>query len=155
MMQLFPPTYIIRHRRENLKKCSLRGLEPRADFRFFTYPTSFLPDLSSYILLAIDGPPLSDADAHKGILLLDATWRYAAKMQQFVDNQAKVEKRSIPRGFRTAYPRRQDDCPDPEEGLASIEALYIAFSILGRNTTGLLDNYHWKDEFLLKIGFNK
>jgi len=155
MMQLFPPTYIIRHRRENLKKCSLRGLEPRADFRFFTYPTSFLPDLSSYILLAIDGPPLSDADAHKGILLLDATWRYAAKMQQFVDNQAKVEKRSSPRGFRTAYPRRQDDCPDPEEGLASIEALYIAFSILGRNTTGLLDNYHWKDEFLLKIGFNK
>jgi pre-rRNA-processing protein TSR3 len=34
--------------------------------------------------------------------------------------------------------------------LASIEAIYIAYWILGRDVTGLLDNYHWKDLFLQK-----
>lgn len=144
----FPTTYILRHRRENLKKCSLRGLEGRQDIKFFTYPQAELPNLSNYILLAIDAPPLTAADANRGIFLLDATWRYATKMLQFVDHQQVIEKRSIPQGFRTAYPRRQDDCPDPEKGLASVEALYIAYMTLGRNTQGLLDFYHWKEEFL-------
>lgn len=150
-MQYFPQTYILRHQRENLKKCSLRGLEKRKDCHFFVYPTSILPDLSSHILLAMDAPPLLPSDANKGLFLLDATWRYAAKMLHFVEsNQTAVEKRSIPKGFRTAYPRRQDDCPDPEEGLASIEALYIAYAIMGRNLEGLLDGYYWKDLFLEK-----
>lgn len=150
IMQSFPPTYILRHQRENLKKCSLRGLECRQDCVFFTYPSSTLPDLTHYVLLAIDAPPLSIADAEKGVFLLDATWRYAAKMLRFVDAHGTIEKRSIPKGFRTAYPRRQDDCPNPEEGLASIEALYIAYGILGRDPSGLLDTYHWKDLFLEK-----
>lgn len=148
-MQSFP-TYILRHRRENLKKCSLRGLEQRSDFQFFTYPTSDLPNLSNYIMLSMEGSPLTAADAQKGIFLLDATWRYAAKMAQFVEKQGEVEKRSIPACYQTAYPRRQDDCPNPEAGLASVEALYIAFMILGKDTTGLLDHYHWKEEFLFK-----
>lgn len=147
-MQSFPPTLVIRHRRENLKKCSLRGLEQRPDFQFISYPGTVLPDLSAYVLLALDGPPLTIEDRHSGLLLLDATWRYAAKMRQFVDQHSDLPKRSIPAGFRTAYPRRQDDCPDPNEGLASVEALYIAYQILGRNTDGLLDTYHWKDKFL-------
>lgn len=149
-MQSFPKTYILRHQRENLKKCSLRGLECRTDCLFFTYPSSVLPDLSSFILLAIEAPPLSIADAEKGIFLLDATWRYAGKMLRFVEAKGPIEKRSIPKGFRTAYPRRQEDCPNPEEGLASIEALYIAYRILGRDPAGLLDHYHWKDLFLEK-----
>ena len=148
MLQSFPKTYILRHRRENLKKCSLRGLEKRNDIQFFTYPVSQLPDLSSYILLALDGPPLSGADASHGIFLLDATWRHAVKMREFVDRHAVMEKRSIPKGYRTAYPRRQEDCADPEAGLASVEALYIAYHILGRDPSTLLDGYHWKDEFL-------
>jgi pre-rRNA-processing protein TSR3 len=150
IVQPFPKTYILRHQRENLKKCSLRGLECRDDCSFFTYPSSALPDLSRYVLLAIEAPPLSIADADKGIFLLDATWRYAAKMLRFVEAQGPVEQRSIPKGFRTAYPRRQDDCPNPEEGLASIEALYIAYQTLGRDPAGLLDNYHWKELFLEK-----
>lgn len=148
-MQSFP-TYILRHRRENLKKCSLRGLEKRTDCQFFTYPTSILPDLSNHFLLAIHAPPLQPSDANKGIFLLDATWRYADKMLQFVESQAQMEKRSIPKGFRTAYPRRQDDCPDPEKGLASVEALFIAYVILGRDPSGLLDHYYWKEDFLKK-----
>lgn len=149
-MQPFPPTYILRHRRENLKKCSLRGLEKRDDCRFFTYPSSVLPDTTKYFLLAVGAPELQPADSDKGIFLLDATWRYAGKMLQFVESKVTIEKRSIPSGFRTAYPRRQNDCPNPEEGLASVEALYIAYWIMGRDLKGLLDAYHWKDLFLEK-----
>lgn len=147
-MQSFPPTYVLRHRRENLKKCSLRGLEQRPDFRFLTYPNTILPDLSHYVMLAFDGPPLSPADSHKGLLILDATWRYAEKMMRFVDSQVSLERRSLPRTLKTAYPRRQDDCPFPEYGLASIEAVYVAYLMMERETIGLLDNYYWKDEFL-------
>jgi pre-rRNA-processing protein TSR3 len=149
-MQSFPPTYVLRHRRENLKKCSLRGLEGRADFRFYTYPTSVLPDTKGYVLLALDAPPLSEKDNESGLFLIDATWRYAEKMLAFVDRTGSIEKRSIPAGFVTAYPRRQDDCPFPDQGLASIEALYIAYKILGRDADSLLSNYYWKDEFLSK-----
>jgi ribosome biogenesis protein Tsr3 len=37
---------------------------------------------------------------------------------------------------------------DPDNGLASVEALYLAYHILGRPTDGLLDQYHWGEEFL-------
>lgn len=147
-MQQFPPTVIIRHRLENLKKCSLRGLEDREDFIFLTYPYKELPDLNGYIILAVDAPPLSTEDGDRGLLILDATWRYAEKMFRPLANQEKYLYRSLPSHYRTAYPRRQQDCPDPERGLASIEALFLAYKLLGRETKGLLDNYYWKDLFL-------
>jgi pre-rRNA-processing protein TSR3 len=146
-MIYFPPTIILRHKRENLKKCSLRGLEQRSDMIFLTYPTSSLPDLTHYCVLALEAPPLTSDDAHLGIFLIDATWRYAAKMAKSLPSPPTFTTRSLPAHFRTAYPRRQPDCPDPERGLASVEALYIAYSILGRNTDGLLDHYHWKERF--------
>ena len=149
-MNISLPTLILRHQRENLKKCSLRGLEKTPGFHFLTYPTSCLPDLSDYVLLALDGEPLTSEDAQSGLFLLDATWRYAAKMHAFVLKQhgKSMKTRSIPSGYKTAYPRCQPDCPDPEAGLASIEALYVAYKITGRDTTGLLDNYYWTEQFL-------
>jgi pre-rRNA-processing protein TSR3 len=149
-MQSFPPTVILRHRKENLKKCSLRGLEHREDFKFYTYPDGEFPVLPEYILLAIDGEPLSPSDSDRGLFVLDATWRYAQKMCQFVESKQPWVKRSIPGHWRTAYPRRQSDCPNPELGLASIEAIYAAYQVMGRDTTGLLDGYYWKDQFLEK-----
>jgi pre-rRNA-processing protein TSR3 len=151
-MLTFPPTIILRHKRENLKKCSLRGLETRADFRFFTYPPVLLPDLSRYFLLSLDGPPLSAKDKDLGIFLIDATWRHAETIYRQLPMPHTFVKRSIPAHFQTAYPRRQEDCPDQTRGLASIEALFIAYMLLGRNTSGLLDNYHWKDAFLQANG---
>lgn len=147
-MQTFPPTVILRHTKENLKKCSLRGLENREDFLFFTYPNSDFPILPDYILLDLEGEPLSPADSGRGLLILDATWRYAKKMCQFVESRQTWVKRSIPAHWRTAYPRRQTDCPNPDQGLASIEAIFVAYHVLGRDTSGLLDGYHWKDKFL-------
>jgi pre-rRNA-processing protein TSR3 len=146
------PTIIIRHPRENLKKCSLRGLEDRPDFLFFK-PRSILPDLSSYIYLQVGAKPLSQEDAQFGLLLLDATWRLAKSMETQLFEQTQMQgitlhARSLPPHHRTAYPRRQTDCPDPHAGLASIEALYLAYQILGRSTDGLLDHYHWKNDFL-------
>lgn len=147
-MFTFPPTIIFRHRRENLKKCSLRGLEGRQDMTFYTYPKHSLPDVSNYILLSMNGVPLSKEDGKHGLLLLDGTWRYAEKMQKSLSTP--LIERSIPAGFVTAYPRTQEDCKDPTKGLASVEALYIAYTIMGRETTGLLDNYYWRDAFLEK-----
>lgn len=149
-MQTFPATFVLRHKKENLNKCSLRGLENREDFCFLRYPTDNIPLLKNYITLALDAPPLTSADTESGLFIIDSTWRYAERMLTFVEKSCPMEKRSIPPGFKTAYPRRQDDCPDPEAGLASIEAVYIAYKILQRDTAGLLDNYYWKNAFLEK-----
>lgn len=149
-MIFFPPTIILRHKKENLKKCSLRGLEQRPDCLFFTYPQDVLPDLSQYILLSLDAPVLSRQDASYGIFLLDGTWRYAEKMASVLSPKLPTIKRSIPHGFKTAYPRRQEDCIDPSRGLSSLEALFISYQILGRDASGMLDHYYWKEAFLEK-----
>src|SRR5258708_13752177 len=101
------PTCIIRHRRENLKKCSLRGLEGRKEMQFFCYPECMdgFGDFSGYVLLDLDGPPLSIADSHFGLILVDATWRLAQKMVKHSALE-HLPKRSIPSGFQTTYPLR-------------------------------------------------
>jgi pre-rRNA-processing protein TSR3 len=60
-----------------------------------------------------------------------------------------VPPRSL-HGWQTAYPRVSKQGTDPDNGLASVEALYAALHILGRPTAGLLDHYRWGDEFLLR-----
>ena len=49
---------------------------------------------------------------------------------------------------RTAYPRVSKVFDDPQQGLASIEALYLAKRLLGDDDASLLDGYHWREEFL-------
>lgn len=139
------PTLVIRHRKERLSKCSLRGLETRDDFQFFSYPlTKDLP-LENAAILTVDAPTvLSLEDATRPLLLIDATWRLAEKMQRNIPFPQTVVYRSLPSGYQTAYPRRQDE----SAGLASIEALYVAFCLTGRDPTGLLDTYHWGAQFL-------
>lgn len=139
-------TIILRHRRENLKKCSLTGLENHPDLQFFTYPIDRLPDCSHYLLLKVGAPPLTLEDRDRGLFLIDGTWRLAQIMEKQMP--WKLEARSLPAGFKTAYPRRQTDCPDPESGLSSVEALFLAHFLLKRSTEKLLDHYHWKQIFL-------
>jgi pre-rRNA-processing protein TSR3 len=139
-------TVILRHRRENLKKCSLRGLEGRSGLLFFTYPVDQLPDFSHFLLLKVGAPLLTLADSDRGLFLIDGTWRLAQVMEKQLP--WKLEARSLPGSYKTAYPRRQTDCPDPASGLSSREALYLANLLLGRSTDHLLDGYHWKDHFL-------
>jgi pre-rRNA-processing protein TSR3 len=140
----FPPTVIVRHRKENPRKCSVLPLRGRADVVFLSYPVVQRPPLEGYVRLAAEGPELSADDAAAGILLLDGSWRWAASMtRDFLD----VPPRSL-HGFRTAYPRVSKLGTDPDNGLASVEALFLAYHVLGRTTAGLLDHYRWAEEFL-------
>ncbi len=140
----YPATIIVRHTRENPRKCSVVPLKGRPDILFLNYPLTQKPPLADYVRLAIDGPPLALTDADKGILLLDGSWRWSTPMNR---DFAEVPARSLG-GFLTAYPRRSKLGLDPEEGLASIEALFAAYVILGRPTVGLLDQYRWAEQFL-------
>ncbi len=143
-MNTYPITIIVRHPRENPRKCSILPIRTRSDVQIFTYPAEGLPLLDGYIRLAADGPELSVADSAYGILLLDGSWRSAGKM---IAQYEHVTPRSL-HGWKTAYPRVSKRGTDPDNGLASIEALFIAHHILGRPTEGLLDHYHWADQFL-------
>ena len=149
-----PPTLIVRHRKENLKKCSLSGLEMRQDCTFLTYPQSrdisIWPDIKEYLVLDIEGSELSIKDRDYGIIVLDGTWKLTQKMYQNMPHLHLLPKRSLPKTTLTAYPRRQLDCPFPDLGLASLEALYLAYSLLQWDSEGMLDHYYWKDAFLKK-----
>ena len=56
--------------------------------------------------------------------------------------------RSIPAQVQTAYPRTSKLEPDPDTGLASVEALHVAKLLLGERDDSLLDGYHWKEAFI-------
>ena len=144
-----PPTVIVVHPRERRSKCSVEPLRQHGEFLFCTFPQPVPIELDNYVRLGIGGELLSAEDADRGLLLLDGTWRLAARMAPFY---AHVEVRSLPL-IHTAYPRKSEVFEDPSEGLATIEALYAALRILGRDTTGLLDQYHWKQAFLERNGW--
>ncbi len=138
-----PPTIIVRHTHENPRKCSVLPLRGRSDLLFLNYPVAKRPVLDGYVRLAADGPELTVADAGAGLLLLDGSWRWAASMAR---DFADVPPRSL-HGWHTAYPRTSKLGTDPGNGLASVEALVIAYHILGRPLDGLLDHYRWAASF--------
>ena len=146
----YPKTVVVRHSKENPRKCTILPLRGRNDILFLSYPVAQPPALDGYIRLAAEGPPLSLVDKDKGILLLDGSWRWAGAMTR---DFAEVPPRSL-QGYRTAYPRVSKQGTDPDNGLASVEALYLAYHILHRPTEGLLDAYHWADEFLQLNGLS-
>jgi pre-rRNA-processing protein TSR3 len=139
-----PDTVIVRSVKENPKKCSVIPLKGKPGIVLLNYPFKKTLSLPNYIRLSAEGPPLSSADYDKGILLLDGSWRTAGNMER---DFASIPPRSLSH-YKTAYPRTSKLGTDPENGLASIEALYVAYFILNRNPNGLLDHYHWKKEFL-------
>ena len=158
----FPPTVIVRDSRENPKKCTIVPLRGRPDLVFLSYPAKLqnvsnetesrtsdfgfrISDLKGYVRLAPEGPELSLGDARSGLLLLDGSWRRADVM---IRTYQHIPPRSLT-GYRTAYPRVSKKGTDPANGLATVEALFLAYHILRRPTAGLLDHYRWKDEFLL------
>jgi len=148
MEPIYPVTVIVRHTRENPKKCSILPLRGRSDVVLLPYPVKHRPPLDNYVRLAADGPELSATDAGHGLLLLDGSWRWAEAMTR---DFADVPPRSL-HGWQTAYPRSSKLGTDPTNGLASVEALFAAYHRLGRPTLGLLEHYRWGQEFLLRNG---
>ncbi|MCC6785726.1 MAG: hypothetical protein IT457_22965 [Planctomycetes bacterium] len=143
------PVTVIRHQKERIAKCSLRFLHDRPGFRFLRASAGLRFDGSGYLLLAVDAPPLCADDRGHPLLLLDSTWRHLAQLERCVIGTPI--RRSIPGGVRTVYPRRSRIFDDPDAGLASIEALYLALRILGEDDESILDGYHWKDAFLASL----
>lgn len=139
-----PPTIIVVHPKEKRSKCSVEPLRGVTGFAFWKFPRRGPEPLTGYVRLGFDGPLLSPADGERGLLILDATWRLAERMEaEFAD----VPVRSL-RPWKTAYPRVSKIHDDPTAGLATIEALYAAYVQSGRPTVRLLDQYRWKDQFL-------
>lgn len=137
------PTILLMHPREKAVKCTVQCLRAREGFQFCTHP--YIPEIpAGYVRLGLGGPLLSAADSHSGLLVLDGTWRLASRMEPFVRH---VPVRTLP-AWRTAYPRVSKFYRDPSDGLATIEAIFAAYHILGRDTAGLLDEYHWREQFL-------
>ncbi|MDX1965945.1 MAG: DUF367 domain-containing protein [Planctomycetaceae bacterium] len=137
------PTVIIVHPRERRAKCTIAALRGDQRLRFLKHPRR-PEDLSGYVRLGMTGPLLSRDDAQFGLLLLDGTWRWAESMEA---NVAEVPTRTLP-PLTTAYPRTSKVFEDPPQGLATVEALYAALRILGRDASGMLDHYAFAEQFL-------
>jgi len=138
---------ILRDPKESPKKCSLVPLRGTEGVEFVAYSSGMEPvDGGGRVLLDPDGEVIGPEDRGRALLVLDSSWRRLPKLR------AKVEGEVLPRRLPplvTAYPRRSKDFDDPEEGLASVEALYAALRLLGRDDVDhLLDGYRWKAEFL-------
>ncbi len=145
-----PPTVIVVHPKERRSKCSVEPLRGRNDFLFFTFPNPVEVPLAGYIRLGMGGPELTSDDANAGLLVLDGTWKLAAKMEPFYQD---IPVRTLP-AIETAYPRVSKISQDPTGGLATVEAVYAALRIMQRPIKGVLDDYFWKNEFLRANGWD-
>ena len=136
---------IVHDLREPAKKCSLTPLRGMDGVRFVPLRGDLRVDAGRRILLDPDGDELGPADRGLGLLLIDCTWRRVAKLSRRIDGE--LFRRRLPK-LVTAYPRRSKVTPDPEHGLASVEALYAATVLLDAPRPELLANYRWAAQFL-------
>ena len=146
----FPTTIIVVHPKERRSKCSVEALRPRTDFRFYTHPEPVTLPTDGYVRLGMGGDVLSEADSNCGLFVLDATWKLAEKMEPAYQD---IPVRTLP-AIKTAYPRVSKIYPDPLGGLATVEAVYAALKIMQRPVDGILDDYHWAEEFLQLNGWS-
>jgi pre-rRNA-processing protein TSR3 len=141
---------ILMDRKENPRKCTILPQKERGDFkiRYFGGPKPIDPFVAD-CLLHIDGEDLATMErgSCRSVALIDCNWKkVAGALQKVVRPLPRLVR--IPSGFLTAYPRRNAEGKDPEAGLATIEALFIAAAFLGTWDETLLDKYHFKTEFL-------
>jgi pre-rRNA-processing protein TSR3 len=136
---------ILRDPRESTRKCSLTPLRGSSGVRFVEYVRDRRVDGSGRVLLHPDGELLGEADSEWDLMLLDCAWRRVPQLLAVVDGEPRL--RRLP-PLHTAYPRKSRVFQDPEQGLASIEALYAALVQLGRPRPELLERYRFRDAFL-------
>lgn len=141
-------TTVIRHPRERRSKCSLTPLEGRTDIRFFKARVGWEFDITAYTVLALGAPELSVEDAGRPLLLLDSTWRLLPQLEACLKGEGV--RRTLP-AVETSYPRVSKIDQDPHGGLASVEALYLAWLMLGVRDDSLLQSYYWRDAFIRNL----
>ncbi len=141
---------ILMDKKENPRKCTILPLKHRQDFqiRYFRGDAPIAP-FQATVLLHIDGENLANLRKEKicSLALIDCNWKKVEPTMKRIP-QPLPRLVSIPEGFVTAYPRKNKEGKDPDGGLATIEALFIAASFLGVWDESLFDEYHFKEEFL-------
>ena len=140
-----PAILILRDPRESIKKCSLTPLRGKPGVEFQSYYRDRRIDADGRVLLDPEGEPFTAADRGRGLFLIDCSWRRVGQLAATVDGV--VVRRRLPE-LATAYPRKSRIFEDPQAGLASIEALFVATLLLGEPRLDLLDAYRWRDAFL-------
>ena len=140
-----PDVLILRDPRESVKKCSLTPLRGMEGIAFVDYAPERRVDGAGRVLLHTEGELLSEADAGRDLLLIDCSWRRVEPLLRTVDGEP-VKRRLPP--LVTAYPRRSKAFQDPDQGLASVEALFAALALMGAPRPELLRDYRWAEGFL-------
>jgi pre-rRNA-processing protein TSR3 len=136
---------IVRDPREPAKKCSLTPLRGMQGVRFVSLRGGKRVDAGRRIWLHPEGEELTAADRGHDLLLIDCAWRKLPTFSKLIDGE--LLPRRLPK-LVTAYPRRSKVAVDPEDGLASVEALYAAVALLEGPRPELLAEYRWAQEFL-------
>ncbi len=141
---------VLMDKHENPRKCTIAPLAGRADLKIRKFSGNGpFPPFESDCLLHIDGEDLSllTQKKYSSLALIDCNWKkVAGTLQKVVRPLPRLVR--IPEGFATAYPRKNAEGKDPDGGLATIEALFIAAAFLGTWDETLLDKYHFQKEFL-------
>ena len=146
---------ILVDRTERPKKCTILPLAYREDFHIVRFDRRYpIRPLAGSVLLHPDGDLLTTQgtariERREGIVLsaIDCNWRRLDAIVGRIVGPLPPQVR-IPDGFLTAYRRRNQRDLDPEGGLATIEALFLASAFLGVWDESLLKEYAMGAEFL-------
>lgn len=143
---------ILVDRSETPQKCTILPLAYREDFRIVRFPRGQpLAPLAGDLLLHPEGESLATLAPKLGqvrmLSSIDCVWKRLPQILRWV-GRPLPQLAGMPPGFVTAYPRRNKQNLDPEGGLATIEALFIAAAFLGHWDETLLREYHFGPQFL-------
>ncbi len=134
---------------ETANKCTILPLSYRADFHIDRRRLSHT--LSADILLHPNGLPLPQfimvQPRVQRLAAIDCIWRRLDPILERLEHPHPHLVR-IPEQFVTAYPRRSRKDFDPDGGLATIEALFIAAAFVGTWDLSLLREYFFAEKFL-------
>lgn len=147
---------ILVDRSETPTKCSILPLagrdDLRGDLRILRFDRRYpIRPLTGRVLLHPDGE-LLEAGASPGgeafpLSAIDCNWRRLDRILAKVTAPLPPLVR-IPDGFTTAYRRRNKRDLDPGQGLATVEAVFLAAAFLGRWDERLLAEYTERQAFL-------
>lgn len=149
---------------ETPNKCTIAPLVYRQDFRLIGVPRSgSLKSLRSQLLLHPEGECITQLRDSECTLLaaVDCIWkRLPALLERIEGGLPRLVR--IPDGFVTVYPRRVEHSPEPEGGLATIEAIFTAAALLGNWDPTLLSEYYFgrayverNAELFVKLGVSE
>lgn len=142
-------------RTERVNKCTILPLAYRDDFAIRRIRRGVpLDPLTGDLLLHPDGesletlaPRLLAERAVGRVSAIDCIWKQLPGFLSWVPEPLPLLA-GIPPGFVTAYPRKNKVDQDPDGGLATIEALFIADAFLGGWDETLFAEYYFGPAFL-------